>query len=487
MRADVFALASRRPITRRIVDARASSWITFANFSILGCAFSAPHAVYVRMRPRLISTALFRRVVSGSAFVPELDGLRAVAILAVVAFHTSGYFLVKNLERGAYAAPGQFLEQAIYWILTHGFLGVQLFFVISGLVISLPFVRQARGHGGELRMRDYFVRRVTRIEPPYLLALCIYFVIAWRLSPATLNPTEYLAGALYARHALFHEQNWMFYVSWSLEIEIQFYLLAPLFALVFRAPSALLRRGLLIAAIVASGYYAAHFRMQSSEPPPLGGPLQHGWWLGTELAFFLVGMLVADLSVREAGSRPVHAPPRRAAYAWDIGFLAGLAAALCSYQVLQHSVAGIFLLLTGLFLVTLGTSRSCLVRATLSHPAAYTIGGACYTIYLFHPLLTPVVGRILLPATGSSYVFDMIVIALPAALGISLACLLLFPIVERPFMYRGWPSLVADAFRRREIRAIGRLFNTCDSPRDTARASHTSRHIEPFAGKTLRQ
>jgi peptidoglycan/LPS O-acetylase OafA/YrhL len=277
----------------------------------------------------------------------------------------------------------------------------------------------------------------------------------------------------------------MFYVSWSLEIEIQFYLLAPLFALVFRAPSALLRRGLLIAAIVASGYYAAHFRMQSSEPPPLGGPLQHGWWLGTELAFFLVGMLVADFSVRQASSRAVHAPTRRAAYAWDIGWLAGFVATLCSYQVLQHSVAGMLLLLTGLFLLTLGASRSWLVRSALSHPAVYTIGGACYTIYLFHPLLTPVVGRILLPATGSSYVFDMIVIALPAALGISLACLLLFPIVERPFMHRGWPSVVADGLRRRDIRAIGRLFNSCDSPNGPAQTPYTPRQLMPLEEKTL--
>jgi len=261
-------------------------------------------------------TYLFRRVTSGGAVLAELDGLRAVAILPVVLFHAALSLHLKGAEGQSSIITGSadVFRSPLGWPVAHGFLGVQLFFVISGLVISLPFARQARGHGGELRMRDYFVRRVTRIEPPYLLALCIYFVIAWHLSPATLNPTEYLAGAVYARHALFHEQDWMFYVSWSLEIEIQFYLLEPLFALVFRAPSALIRRGLLIAAIVASAYYAAHYRMLSSEPPPLGGPLQHGWWLGTELAFFLVGMLAADLSVREAGSRPVHPPTRRAVY-----------------------------------------------------------------------------------------------------------------------------------------------------------------------------
>jgi len=82
-------------------------------------------------------------------------------------------------------------------------------------------------------------------------------------------------------------------------------------------------------------------------------------------------------------------------------------------------------------------------------------------------------------------VFDMIVIALPAALGISLACLLLFPIVERPFMYRGWPALVGDAFRRRDIRAIGRLFDTCDSPNGPAQTPCTHQQLMPLEGKTL--
>ena len=110
----------------------------------------------------------------------------------------------------------------------------------------------------------------------------------------------------------------------------------------------------------------------------------------------------------------------------------------------------------------LGTSKSRFVRSALSHPVAYTLGGACYTIYLFHPLLIPLVGRLLLPATGSSYGFDMIAIAIPASLGISFACLLIFPIVERPFMHRGWPALVGGALRRRQFRAIGRLFTSRD-------------------------
>ena len=88
---------------------------------------------------------LFQRVMSGGSVLRELDGLRAVAILAVVVFHASGYIYVKGLERGAYLAADHstHLHSPLGWTLSHGFLGVQLFFAISGFVVTL------RRHGAE--------------------------------------------------------------------------------------------------------------------------------------------------------------------------------------------------------------------------------------------------------------------------------------------------------------------------------------------------
>jgi len=398
-------------------------------------------------------TYLFRRVTSSTQFFPEIDGLRAVAILAVVAFHVSGYFWVKNLDRGAYGSLTGAAEQTIHWTLSHGFLGVQLFFVISGLVVSLPFARQARGSGGAVRLRDYFVRRLTRIEPPYFIALCAYATLALVVTPDSFRPLEYLAGFVYARNGFFHGEPWLFFVSWSLEIEVQFYLIAPLLALVFRVPSTTLRRVMLVAAIVASGLYAASHRMGSAEPPPFGGPLQHGWWLGTEIAFFLVGMLVADIVADE---RPMTRSRLRA-LAWDLAWILGLVAVILSYRILESSANGMLLLIAGLFVLTLGAGRALVIRSMLSLPLSCTIGGACYTIYLFHTPLVSLVGRFLVPATGDSYMLDMATVALPMTAGIVLACLALFPFVERPFMYREWPQVVSEAVRSRNPRVLAAL------------------------------
>src|SRR5262252_3140032 len=94
---------------------RTSSWSTLR----------APHA-----SPNLMTEDKYR---------PDIDGLRAIAVLAVIAFHASPRTL-----------PG-------------GFVGVDIFFVISGFLISGILFREAAGAG--VRLSDFYVRRIRRIVP----------------------------------------------------------------------------------------------------------------------------------------------------------------------------------------------------------------------------------------------------------------------------------------------------------------------------------
>lgn len=423
---------------------------------------------WIRTRPVTLHVPLhlFRRVSSGAPYVPEIDGLRSLAILAVVVFHSSGYFWVKNLERGSYALvePAHSLE--LRWVLSHGFLGVQLFFAISGLVLALPFARSARKNEDPPSFGSYIRRRVTRIEPPYILALCFYAIVTLALLPKSMSPIQYIAGLFYTRNLLFDSGTWLFYVSWSLEIEVQFYLIAPLLSLVYRVDSVIARRCILLIAIALSGYYSAAYRLSAADPGPFGGPLQHGWWLGPELSFFLVGMLVADIST---SSRPV-VRGRAHSFIWDATWLGGLFLVIDSYRLLEQSAGGIAALLLGLFLITLGALRSWLVRAVLAFPICSAIGGACYTIYLFHTLPVAFFGKILLPLTGTSYERDMLFVAIPMAVVVCAGGLLLFPFVERPFMYRQWPVLVLTSIRSRDPKALLALFRNDDAAAQSHRA-----------------
>ena len=59
-----------------------------------------------------------------------------------------------------------------FWV-EHLRRGVELFFIISGFILGLPFAKQYLAGGKQVRLGAYFLRRLTRLEPPYILILCI--------------------------------------------------------------------------------------------------------------------------------------------------------------------------------------------------------------------------------------------------------------------------------------------------------------------------
>ena len=401
-------------------------------------------------------THLFRRVTSSGAVLAELDGLRAVAILPVVLFHATLSMYLKGAEGQVSVLTGQHevFRSPVGWIVAHGFLGVQLFFVISGFVVVLPFARARLLGERPPSLARYYLKRLTRIEPPYIIALAMFFIGTLAVAPENAHWQDYAAGLVYLRTALFGDSPWAFFISWSLEIEVQFYLLAPALACVFwiRPPAA--RRILLCAAIATSSILAARARLAGVEPAPLAGPLQHGSWLGTELTFFLTGVLVADVwTLREVrmATRVGHA-------AWDALWILGFAAVIVSYRALEESAVGIALLVGGLFLMTLGAFRSRMVRSVLSIPIVSTVGGACYTIYLLHFLVVSFAGRFLAPYTTVAFERNLLLIALPFAVAVTLACLCFFPLIERPFMSAAWPSRVGRALRERSLAPLRALW-----------------------------
>jgi len=419
-----------------------------------------------RMPLRSVPFHLFRRVTSGGAVMAELDGLRAVAILPVVLFHAMLSLSLKSAaihgadgggagaQVSSLTGDADVFRSPLGWIVGHGFLGVQLFFVISGFVVVLPFARARLLGDRRPSLGRFYLKRLTRIEPPYVIALAAFFVGTLVAAPENARLADYLAGLFYMRRALFGDEPWAFFISWSLEIEVQFYLIAPFIAAIFLVRPHAVRRAILVAAIVAASMLAARARLSGLEPAPLVGPLQHGAWLGSELAFFLAGVLVADLwTLRE-----LRSGERIAAYSWDVAWLAGLAAALASYRVLEETPWGIALLVAGLLLMTLGAFRSRVVRRVLSVPVVSTVGGACYTIYLLHFLMVSLFGRFIAPFATQSFELNLLLLALPFAIAVTFACLCLFPLVERPFMHGDWPARLRDAVRTRSLAPLRALF-----------------------------
>ena len=151
----------------------------------------------------------------GIRYIPAIDGLRAVAVVAVMLYHLGFDWI-----------PG-------------GFLGVDLFFVISGYVITRLLLDSIQRSGG-LDLRAFYIARIRRLVPPLLFMIIVTTVFVGAWAPDTMR--RFLADTPFA---LFGGMNWwlvfrhtdyfeaigrppLLQHTWSLGVEAQFYLVWPL-------------------------------------------------------------------------------------------------------------------------------------------------------------------------------------------------------------------------------------------------------------------
>lgn len=370
----------------------------------------------------------FARETSGGELLRHVDGLRCIAILCVLVYHINGFTVAKTPHHHDTTADTDLLCR----IFAEGHVGVQLFFVISGFILALPFARQHVAGGRPVRLGDYFLRRVIRLEPPYLIALSIMtamvvFVQGERLGD--LLP-HLLASAVYGHYLLYGRGSDILPVAWSLEIEAQFYLLAPLLAAVFKLPTTILRRGVLLLAIVTAG------GLQSLAEYPAHSPM-HGWTILSAIHWFLAGFLLAEFQL--AGDLGVSPRPML----WDIaGCVAWASLFLVVQQRFYLHVLGPPLTIAAYAAASKGSR----MRRLLSHPAIYVVGGMCYTIYLYHGLLKAALGRVTIGIHASRFLgvdsAVQIAVLVPPIIVVS-GCL--FLAFEKPFMARS----LFEAVRRK--------------------------------------
>jgi peptidoglycan/LPS O-acetylase OafA/YrhL len=209
-------------------------------------------------------------------------------------------------------------------------------------------------------------------------------------------------------------------VAWSLEIEVQFYILAPLLAmLLLSTQNVWLRRGWLVAAI----YGCAWFTQQVLWPTP-GAAIKMS--LAAYLQYFLAGFLLADLY--QSGDL------KKTGWIWDAIGMCGAAMTLLTMMYWRDALyrALPFLVLT----FYCGAFRGPLLRRIFTTRAIVIIGGMCYTIYLYHTVVISVfkwlMRAISMPA--APLWLDLAVqvaVFVPLILAI---CSVLFVYAEKPFM-----------------------------------------------------
>lgn len=163
-----------------------------------------------------------------TTYMPTVDGLRGVAILLVLWYHAP--FLFRDLpefsaQQSPWAMLGVFGRMSL-----GGWIGVDLFFVISGFLITSILIRLRDGGGTSW---VFWGRRGLRILPLAMLYLLVLFVLTWLGDPLKLLP-HFEGWAWYAFYlgnihiAIYGWQPLAVMILWSLAIEEQFYLVWPL-------------------------------------------------------------------------------------------------------------------------------------------------------------------------------------------------------------------------------------------------------------------
>ncbi len=298
---------------------------------------------------------------SSPAYRPDIDGLRAVAVLAVVLYHA--------FPTGS---PG-------------GFVGVDIFFVISGFLISTILLSQmARGR---FSFVDFYSRRARRIFPALLAVLLACFVAGWVL----LLPREFrelggnigAAAAFLSNFLLWHQAGYFDTSAeakpllhlWSLGIEEQFYVLWPLLLVVsgrFRRALPLLIGGLAVASFAYCLYITEHTPVAAFFSPA------SRWW---EL---MLGGLLAEIVL---GRGTLKGGWSNAASLLGAVLIGGTLLLLDPTQPFPGWRAAVPAL--GTFLLLYAGPGAGLNRALLSNRLLVGIGLISYPLYLWHwPLLS---------------------------------------------------------------------------------------------------
>ncbi|MCM3409935.1 acyltransferase family protein [Metabacillus litoralis] len=343
-------------------------------------------------------------------YFPELDGLRAISVLMVLAFHTGD----------------------ILWTPIHGYLGVTIFFVISGFLITTLLLREEEMYG-KISYRNFYIRRTFRIFPLYYIALLLFSILVLglglgadpegfrdRLPLLTLYLGEFAGSGTFSH-------------SWSLGIEEKFYIVWPILAFGFfslRKYRINIALFCLIASIVSTPIEGWNYL--AIYTPILSGCLL-AILLHNQKLFKIINQITSPLPAIITGA-----------------LIVGL--------ILTNNEDGYthvtFSLAMTLFLPSLVVGSESVKKILSWKPLTY-VGTRAYGIYLFHPLVMAVVDKVL--NEGSESIALQLLRLITISVFSIIVADVLYRIVEQPLIKLGRRLTVAGGKRSKSVQSTVNL------------------------------
>jgi peptidoglycan/LPS O-acetylase OafA/YrhL len=379
---------------------------------------------------------LARRFFSPRRFQrPGLTAVRAVAALMVLAFHLHHYVEPRRLGLGPFDVTP---------LVTIGWAGVNVFFVLSGFLITLHLAERLAGRAVGAAYLPYLRDRVLRVVPAYWAQIGVLFAVAWLATGAWPAWAPHVPAHLVFLQNLSPEGHAAINgVYWSLPVEFAFYLVAPfLAAWAWSAPdeAALRRRALALAlaGVVACVAWRAFAIRQVPE-----GAATTFWWTAAHLPgnadAFALGAAAALLYGAAGWPDAAHEP--RWSRRGDALLVLGLAGGVGALYLLDALVEGYWsgtwifyawgtLLALAVALAVFGIAVGGRIARTLFENAPIVwLGAVSYSLYLWHPvLLTPLAAALDARAGGF---LDFAWKAVPPIVAVAA---LSYYLVERPFL-----------------------------------------------------
>ena len=301
-------------------------------------------------------------------YIPTLNGWRAIAVSLVIRSH-SITLLANN---------GSWLAMKSRALFTHGGFGVDIFFALSGYLICTLLLRE-KERNGKISLFRFYVRRAFRIMPPLLLYLfCVSLLSIYKVLPH-IDRSEFAAVLLFYRNYMYG--TWYTGHFWSLAVEEQFYLFAPVFILAFNMKWAVRFTSVLIGVCICIRVF------EFAHPPGAAFILEYR----TENRYdgLLSGCFLA-LMMQYATSRDwlrTHLNIRV-----FLGTLVGASIALTVFTSQPARRTVVTLVLPILIGYTVLNPKSITGRF-LEHPVLKWLGRISYSLYLWQTLFLPQIGR----------------------------------------------------------------------------------------------
>jgi peptidoglycan/LPS O-acetylase OafA/YrhL len=386
----------------------------------------------------------------GAQKIGAVNGFRGLAIVMVVVFH-----LFVPFTTSTPSFPGELDPNGLLTIIVkHGFLGVNIFFVLSGFVLYLPYRTKKRAINRLADFPDFYRHRAGRLLPLYYIVVLVTVALhakssagshAWYLELGGLLSTLFV----FAPHGFMPPSN---PVLWSVAVEIWFSLLFPLLVLLIARWS--LERLVLLSVVVCSAFVVAGNLIVVDRVgvfrPFVGG-------ISGSCYQFVFGMLVCDLYVKSRDSVSLK-------QFYSRGLLPGLMLMTAAIYLKDNgpwvvSILYATMFCAGFSMVLLAVlSGAWAANRVFEAWACQVVGCMCYSIYAWHSII-----MVEMIPPGSSSLKDTLRLSLPyLATTIALSALS-YRYIEFGHQ-RDWSALFVLATCKRRELAVARV----SSPDDDA-------------------